>query len=112
MSFYFPEALQQSFLKNHASIFTPRHKKYFHQQKTPNSGQALDGEDDDAVIAQRFVVIERLAARQRVEAQEAEARRVGDIMAEMAGVFFAGVDRARPQVPAQPHHPPQGPRRR
>ena len=41
MSFYFPEALQQSFLKNHASIFTPRHKKYFHQQKTPNSGQAL-----------------------------------------------------------------------
>jgi len=41
VSFYFPEALQQSFLKNHASIFTPRHKKYFHQQKTPNSGQAL-----------------------------------------------------------------------
>ena len=41
MNFYFLEVLHQSFLKNHASISTPRYKKYPHQQKTPNSGQAL-----------------------------------------------------------------------
>jgi len=29
-------------LKNYASIFTPQRKKYTHQQKIPNSGQAPD----------------------------------------------------------------------